>query len=227
MYLKYSLILTLLLTLIACSDKNVKEIPFLEYYYPFDSEPKVYVYQDSLNPLYEVFERVFTVEDPMGKHLWIERYNTNFSLTETVEILATDKLNVRNHLIGVRGNLESAVVRDSLFFPSFGTSIFSSTFPSNNDTIVFHYEIKRTLQDKKGIFNWEDKTLETINTLDSVKAYIIDVKNEKEKVNLSLAKSVYAKGLGKVQVFSLNGAVNLQLKRVLTDEEWKFIVTKE
>lgn len=224
-------IAVLILLFASCSDNNKKTLDNnenLAFFYPFNNEPKIYVYQDSLNPMFEVFERVFTTDDTLlGKHLWIERYNANFRLTETIELVYEKNLNVYNHLVGVRGDLYNAEVRDSSFFPFFGTSHFSSTFPSNIDTIAFHYDSRRSLSDEKSVFQWNDKELKTIVVLDTIKTYAIDTKNKKEKMSSSIAKSIYAEGIGKVQVKSVNGKVNLKLTRILTEAEWKHIITKD
>jgi len=226
------IVISALVVLIAsCTNdkkKTLENNENLAFFYPFNSEPKIYVYQDSINPMFETFERIFTTEDKLlGKHLWIERYNANFKLTETIEMVYEKNLNVYNHLVGVRGDLYNAEIRDSSYFPFFGKSHFSSTFPSNIDTIAFHYDSKRTLTDEKGFFHWNDEKLKTISVLDSIKTYAIDTKNKKEKMNSSIAKTIYAEGIGKVQVRSLNGKVNLKLTRILTDAEWKHIITKD
>ncbi len=224
-------IAALILLIASCTDETKQTLENndnLAFFYPFNNEPKIYVYQDSINPMFEVFERVFTTEDTLlGKHLWIERYNGNFKLTETIELVYEKNLNVYNHLVGVRGDLYNAEVRDSSFFPFFGTSHFSSTFPSNIDTIAFHFDNRRTLTDEKGTFEWNDNKLKTITVLDTIKTYAIDTKNKKEKMNSSIAKSIYAEGIGKVQVKSVNGKVNLKLTRILSDPEWKHIITKD
>lgn len=230
--MRYLVLFTLVLLFTNCTDDNsVKTLEnneYLLFFYPFNTEPKIYVYQDSINPMFETFERVFVTEDTLlGKHLWIERYNANFNLIETVELLYHKNLNVYNHLVAVRGDLYNAEVRDSSFFPFFGTSHFSSTFPSNIDTIAFHFDSRRKLTDEKGVYNWNDKQFKTITVLDTIKTYAIDTKNKKEKMNSSIAKTIYAEGIGKVQVKSLNGKVNLRLTRILTDPEWRNIITKD
>lgn len=229
--MKNLVIVVLVLLFASCNNdtqNTLEKSEYLDFFYPYNPEPKVYVYQDSINPMFEVFERVFTTEDELlGKHLWIERYNSNFMLTETIELVSSKNLNVYNHLISVRGDLYNGEVRDSSFFPFFGACHFSSTFPSNIDTIAFHYDNRRSISEEKGNFLWNGKNLKTITVLDSIKTYAIDTKNKKEKMTSSIAKTVYAEGLGKVQVKSLNGKVNLKLTRILSDSEWTFIVTKE
>jgi hypothetical protein len=219
--------LVVLLAVGCKSGDSVEEQGMMDYFYPLSAEPVVYVYQDVNNPLYEVFERVFVTEDVLGKHFWIERYNTEFMLTETTELLVDKQLRVHNHLVGVRGDLRNAEVKDSTYYPFFGPSHFSSLFPSNVDTISFYLDMRRSLTNEKGTFAWEDKELETIVVIDSLKNYMIDTKNRREKVTQTVGRTSFAKGLGKVYVESADGQFALKLARILTDKEWRFVVTKE
>jgi hypothetical protein len=56
---------------------------------------------------------------------------------------------------------------------------------------------------------------------------MIDTKNKMEKVTQTVGRTSFAKGLGKVYVESADGQFALKLARILTDKEWKFVVTKE
>ena len=228
--MKFSLFTLSLFALFACTS-NTNQVADdhenLAYFYPFHTSPVVYVYQDSLSPMFEIFERIFVTEDElMGKHLWIERYNSNFILTETIEMVQLHNYNVYNHLVGIRGDLYNAEIRDSSFFPLTKATHFSSTFPSNVDSIAFHYEIKRSVLNQNGTVNWNDTELNSLTTIDSITTFAIDVKNRKEKKNTSVSNTIYAKGIGKIQVKSQNGNVNLKLTKILTDEEWKYVITK-
>jgi hypothetical protein len=95
------------------------------------------------------------------------------------------------------------------------------------DTISFYLDMRRTLTKEKGTFQWEEKELETIVVVDSLKNYMIDTKNRREKVTHTVGRTSFAKGLGKVYVESADGQFVLKLARILTDKEWKFVVTKE
>lgn len=222
---------TLLTLVISCTPQkeDFEESFFFPYFYAVQDEPLIYVYQDSLNPMFEVFERVFTTEDTInGKTIWLERYNSAFRLLETYQFSYDRDLKVNNHTVSNGKLYISSEIRDSIFFPFFGdTAHFSSTFPSMTDSIVFHLDSKKSLQKEKGNFTWNDKRLETVQVTDSIKYYAVDLRNKKEKVTETIGVTTYAKGMGKVHIKSANGKVNLRLTRILTEEEWKFIITKE
>lgn len=226
--MKYVVFFTLIMALFSCKTDGISDKEFMPFFYTADSSPKIYVYQDSINPLFEVFERVFVVEDEInGKILWIEKYNADFRLIETQQFSYNNNMNVLNHMVLVRGDLYNAEVRDSTFFPIHNNqSHFSSTFPSNRDSIVFHYDMKRTLLSEKKTHTYNKQDYTAIEVIDSISSYAIDLRNQMEKKTEAVAITTFAHGLGKVQTQSNNGKVNLKLTRVLTDEEWKFIITK-
>lgn len=225
--MKYVVFFTLIMALLSCKTDGISDKELMQFFYSADNSPKIYVYQDSINPLFEVFERVFVVEDEInGKIFWIEKYNADYRLMETHQFSYNNNMDVLNHLVLVRGDLYNAEVRDSTFFPIHGQSHFSSTFPSNRDSIIFHYDMKRTLLSDKKTHTFNKQDFIAIEVIDSIASYAIDFRNELEKKTESVAITTYAQGLGKVQTKSNNGKVNLKLTRVLTDEEWKFIITK-
>lgn len=225
--MKHVVVIALLLALFSCQQDGKNDLEFMPYFYEADSSPKIYVYQDSLNPLFEVFERVFVVEDEVnGKVVWIEKYNMNYRLLETFQFSMKHDLHVMNHLVSAKGKLINAELRDSTYYPLLGQSHFSSTFPSNVDSLIFHYDMKRSLLDKKNHFVFDDKAIETIFIQDTITTYAIDIRNQLEKKSQSISTTQFAKGIGKVQTTSANGKVNLRLTRILSEEEWKYISTK-
>ena len=68
----------------SCSEKNSNKSEFVDYFYPYDTIPKIYVYRDVVGGLNEQFHRVYGVEDEAGKHIIVELYSSDFRLTEAL-----------------------------------------------------------------------------------------------------------------------------------------------
>ena len=45
-----------------------------DYFYSYDTIPKIYVYRNITNGLEEIFHRVFSIEDTEGNHIVVEIY---------------------------------------------------------------------------------------------------------------------------------------------------------
>ena len=70
-------IFCLAVLVIACNhskDDARSTHPYADYFYPFDTIPRVYGYRDVAGGLEEQFKRVYAVEDSEGKHIIVETY---------------------------------------------------------------------------------------------------------------------------------------------------------
>lgn len=196
------------------------------FFYPKSAQPYVYVFQDSLDPFFEMFERVITFYDPLGEHMLIERYNANFTLVESYDLLSENNYVVHNHTLYHNGKPIIAHVVDSSFVPWKGTGVFSSTFPGSVDSIMFSLKNKRSMNNEFGNFHWKEEKLETRIVTDSIFTLAIDLKNQKEKSQSVVAFHEFAQGLGRVRIKTADGKSNLVLQKILTDDEWLKLITK-
>jgi len=197
-----------------------------QFMYPQAPEPYVYVFQDSLDPFFEMFERIITYYDPLGNHLLIERYNSNFVLVESYDLLYDKNFQVFNHKLYANNIEIIAEVSDSTFVPWEGTGVFASTFQSTVDSIMFVMRNKRSLLDERGSFTWEGKEIQTLQMIDSIQTIAIDVKNQREKPASAVAVHEFAEGLGRIRIKTTDGSSNLVLKGILSESEWKKLITK-
>ena len=208
------------------NDTSNKVIDAKAFFYPSSNAPYVYIFQDSLDPFYEMFERIITYHDPSGEHRVIQRYNANFDLVEAYDILVDKNYKVLTHTL-YSGNREiPAQVHDSVFMPWTGSGIFSSSFPGAVDSIMFTLRNKRHLTDEQGSFELSENQYETRIFVDSIYTLAIDLKNKKEKAQSAVAYHEFAKDLGRVRIRTADGASILVLVKILSDEDWKRLITK-
>jgi hypothetical protein len=223
----FLLLSVLLLNLSACkSDASSSKELQKTYFYPVNGTPYIYVFQDSLDPFFEMFERIVNYSDPLGKHVLIERYNANFNLVESYDLLADKDFQVFNHILYSGASQIIAQISDSTFMPWSGTGAFVSSFPGAVDSLYFSLKNKRSLNQEIGIFEWNGKSLSTRIFTDSIFSLAVDIKNKREKAVSAVAFHEFAEGLGRVRIRTADGKSNLVLKQILTEEDWKSLVTK-
>jgi hypothetical protein len=216
----------LTISLSSCKRTNNATELAQRFMYPQSDEPFVYIFQDSLDPFFEMFERVITYYDPLGNHLLIERYNANFILLESYDLLYDKNYQVFNHILYFGQSQIIAEVKDSVFVPWEGKGVFSTTFQGTTDGVFFKMQNKRLLLDEKGSFEWNGTKLVTLQVLDSISTLAIDLKNNREKPASTQAIHEFAEGLGRVRIRTLDGSSNLVLKAIISDADWKKMVTK-
>ncbi len=196
------------------------------YFYPTTDGPMIYIYQDSLDPIYEMFERIVPVYDPLGKHLLVERYNSNFVLLESFDLLADKDYQVFNHVLYTQDQQIIANITDSTYMPWNGSGKFSSSFPSTVDSIMFTLANERSLNNDSGKFPWKGQELTTRSFTDSITTTAIDLKNKREKVLKTVAIHEFAEGIGRVRIKTADGKSNLVLKSIITERDWNTLRTK-
>ncbi len=230
MHLKNTLTLLLgftVLLLYSCKNDNTETNELREsYFYPVSNQPYIYVFQDSLDPFFEMFERIVSYYDPLGQHLLIERYNANFTLVESFDLLTEKEFKVFNHTLYSGSRQILAKVTDSTFMPWSGRGTFASSFPGAVDSILFSIKNKRSLNTETGIFDWNDTKMTTRIFTDSIFTMAIDLKNQKEKAVSAVAFHEFAEDIGRVRIKTADGRSNLVLQKIMTEEEWKKLVTK-
>ncbi len=219
-------ILLLSVSLSACNRKNDGAELVQKFMYPYSDVPYVYVFQDSLDPFFEMFERIVTYYDPLGNHLLIERYNSNFMLLESYDLLYDKDFQVFNHVLYFGQSQIIAQVGDSIFVPWQGSGVFSSSFKGTTEGIMFQMKNNKSLIQERGSFNWNGGKLLTLQVLDSISTVAIDVRNNREQPASTVAVHEFAEGLGRVRIRTLDGSSNLVLKAVLSESDWKKLITK-
>lgn len=219
----------LILVFCACNSntENQSSSDFVEFMYPERAEPYIYVFQDSLNPFYEMFERVITRSVGGQKQMLIERYNYNFQLVEAYLLSYDHHFKVLNHALYNGASEIPTTITDSTFMPYEGRGVFTTSFPGTNDSIMFSMKNVRQRLEEQGVFDWEGETLTTIQFSDSIFTLAADIKNRLEQSQNAVAIHHFAKGLGRVMITMRDDSSILILKRILTEAQWKKIITKE
>jgi hypothetical protein len=156
----------------------------------------------------------------------LERYNHNFQLVEAYLLSYDKQFQVMSHMLYSNAIEIPTSIKDSTFMPFDGDGVFSTSFPGMVDSIVFHLRNVRQRLDERGSFQWESQNLETIKFSDSIYAVAVDLKNQLERVDKTKAIHHFAKGLGRVITETEDKSSVLVLRKILTEEEWKYIITK-
>jgi hypothetical protein len=211
---------------LSCKRTNDPAALAQQFMYPYSDVPYVYVFQDSLDPFFEMFERIITYYDPLGNHLLIERYNSNFVLLESYDLLYNTEFKVFNHILYFGQSQIIAQVGDSTFVPWQGRGIFSSSFKGTTDGIMFQLKNNRSLMNERGLFNWKGEELATLQVLDSISTIAFDLNNNRENPASAVAIHEFAEGLGRVRIRTLDGSSNLVLKAIISESDWKKMITK-
>jgi hypothetical protein len=215
------------LTLSACNQNKSGKALEEQFSYPKGDVPRVYIYQDSVNPIFETFDRIVHYTDGFGNHQLIERYNENFALVESIDILLDEESKIFKQVFNVGASQITAQIKDSVFMPWSGEpSKYWSTFPSTADSLSFILRSERSLNAGEGRFSYNDKTYKTISFTDSVFTTAIDLKNRRERQMNGVLIHEFAEGLGRVRIRATDGSTNLVLKRIITDDEWNKLRTK-
>lgn len=224
----YTFLWLLALTVLfsSCNRPNSSVELAQKFMYPEAAQPYIYVFQDSLDPFFEMFERVVTYNDPLGNHLLIERYNSNFVLLESYDLLYDKDYQVFNHILYFGQSQIIAQVSDSTFVPWAGKGAFASSFQGTAEGIMFTMRNNKSLIQERGSFNWNGEQLATLCVLDSISTLAIDLKNNLEKPASTVAIHEFAEGLGRVRIRTADGSSNLVLKAILSESDWKNVITK-
>ena len=87
-------------TIFSCtSNKQIKSThPYADYFYPYDTIPKIYLYRDVANGLDEEFHRVYSLGDKAGKHIIVERYSSDGRILEALNY-NLDSLDLQDHMV--------------------------------------------------------------------------------------------------------------------------------
>ena len=72
--------------------------PNMEYFYPWDTVPKIYLYRDVANGLDEQFHRVFSITDSQGEHIVVEIYTSDGRIIEALNY-NIDSLDLIDHMV--------------------------------------------------------------------------------------------------------------------------------
>jgi hypothetical protein len=221
------LIFALILT--ACSSKNESKHPFANFFYPYDEEPKFYIYRDVAQGLDEKFNRVYGIEDSYGKHIVVENYAMDGRLTEAYNY-NLDSLNLIDHMVvGRDGQKNKAIlIKDGMYpFNDKEQTWFASKFPGVADSTVFLSEIKRSFKNavpfKSEVMG---KSYNTISFKDLIRLTVLNPFTKQENEMQGVYISHFAEKIGLVRIHDEKLSTDFRLEKIISEKEFVKIIRK-
>ena len=221
-------VLCSLIILSSCSnDDKFKSLnPNVEFFYPIDTIPKIYLYRDIVQGLEEEFHRIYAIRDFAGEHIVVERYASDGRILDAVNY-NVDSLTVFDQMVVDRSkNKEKAVIYKNKLFPMDlkKESWFAVKFKGVVDSTLILREVKRNFKKHQRITIMEDETSDGLVFEDLVKQTIFNPFTKKEQTYQAKQLSYFAKGFGLVEWHSLNKKVHFRLEQILTQQEFAKII---
>ena len=210
------------------SPSNQSSVPLQEdFFYPYDTIPKIYQYRDIVNGMRECFYRVYGIRDAYGAHIIVEKYVDGRRLTEAYNY-SRDSLKVIDHMVVDRfGKNEKALIYHNELFPKDTSEIyFASKFSGLTDSTVLFYESFRKLNafEERTIMN--QKT-DCMKLNEALRITNIHVGSKMESQPLTANMSLYfAKDLGLSEWYDENKTQHFVLESILTQKEWINLISR-
>jgi hypothetical protein len=216
-------------TIFSCtSNKQIKSThPYADYFYPYDTIPKIYLYRDVANGLDEEFHRVYSLGDKAGKHIIVERYSSDGRILEALNY-NLDSLDLQDHMVvNFKQEKTKAILYKNKLFPlnKNNQTWFATKFQGMNDSTLFLREVKRNLVNTSVLREIMEKKVTCLEFHDSLRQSLINPFTNKENVIEANMITLFGEGLGIVEWYSPNKKSHFRLEQILTQEEWLKIIS--
>ena len=196
--------------------------PFYEFFYPYDSVSKVYVYRDVKNGLTEQFHRVYGITDSQGKHIVVEIYSEDGRILEALNY-NVDSLNIHDHMVvDAKQTKNAGQLGDTQLMPlkKGDKGKFSSVFPATDSTL-FLKDVSRKFETKEYI----DVMGKRVEAARFNEETILTLMNPFSRVEGSQgfkSNAYYAKGYGLVEWHDTpSKQVHFKLEKIITQVEFR------
>jgi hypothetical protein len=219
---------TLFLSSCGKNDGYESANPYANYFYPWDTTMKVYLYRDVANGLDEQFQRVYCVKDQAGRHIVVEVYSADGRIIEAMNF-NTDSLDVMDHMVVDRnGKKTKAEVFKYSFFPMDKNqeSYFASRFSGFLDSTLILREVKKKYLKEVKDYEVLGEKKPALVTRDHIRMTNFNPFSKKETSLESDATFYYAEGYGLTEWHDDNRKVHYKLEKIMTQEEWIKIITR-
>lgn len=228
---KYFLIVVVGLMLAACGEKGSFESanPYAKYFYPWDTVMKVYLYRDIAHGLDEQFHRIYSINDSEGGHIVVETYSADGRIIEAINY-NTDSLDVMDHMVVDRNGKKT---KTELFKYQFmpmsqdQETSFASRFPGFLDSTLILREVKRKISKEIDNYDVLGEKTKALVTTERIRMTNFNPFTKKEAIQEGDAISYYAEGYGLVEWHTKSKKVHYKLEKILSQEEWIKIITRE
>lgn len=211
-----------IIALSSCKENsNLSDNEFFEYFYAYDTIPKVYVYRNVTNGLEEEFHRIFGINDSEGKHVVVEIYAEDGRILEALNF-NIDSLDIADHMVV---NLEQentqAAVSENQYMPMSkkDKGIFATNFPGVMDSTFFLKYVEKSFV-KEGKIDVLGTSAETVEFRDDIMLKLYNPWKKLEDVREGKATQIYAKGYGLVEWSSEKKEVHYKLEKIISQNEF-------
>ncbi len=232
---KIILLLSVILGITACSSKETEDNAefastnmFGEYFYEYDTIPKVYVYRDVVGGLEEQFHRVFSIEDTEGKHIVVEIYADDGRILEALNY-NLDSLNLMDHMVVDTSFVKrKAELFKNQMIPLDKTSQaeFASRFAGIMDSTLFLKEVNRKYS-KEVKLEVMGKEYDAVVFSDDLRLTLFNPFTQLEDVREGRSFSYFAKGFGLVEWHTENKLGHFRLEKIISQDEFVNLMSKQ
>jgi len=231
---KVFIFLLLVVGITSCKTEDTKEIPlsesvniFGDYFYEYDTIPKIYVYRDVAGGLEEEFHRVLGIEDTQGKHVVVEIYADDGRILEALNY-NVDSLNLMDHMV-----VDTALIKRKaeLFknqmipLDKTNRAEFASRFAGIRDSTLFLKEVSRLYKEELKL-DVMGKKQEAITFTDDIRITLFNPFTRMEDVKEGRSISYFAKGYGLVEWHTENKLGHFRLEKIMSQEEFVNLMSK-
>ncbi len=201
--------------------------PNMEYFYPWDTVPKIYLYRDVANGLDEQFHRVFSITDSQGEHIVVEIYTSDGRIIEALNY-NIDSLDLIDHMVVNRnGEKTKTELFKHKIIPMGDEEIwFASRFQGFLDSTLILKEIFRKEKEVDAEYLVMDEIHEAKIFADHIRMTNFNPFTKKETVTEGDAVSYFSKGLGLTEWHTDNKKAHYRLEKIMTQEEWVKIISR-
>jgi len=216
-------------TIFSCtSNKQIKSThPYADYFYPYDTIPKICLYRDVANGLDEEFHRVYSLGDKAGKHIIVERYSSDGRILEALNY-NLDSLDLQDHMVvNFKQEKTKAILYKNKLFPlnKNNQTWFATKFQGMNDSTLFLREVKRNLVNTSVLREIMEKKVICLEFHDDLRQTLINPFTQKESVIEAKMITLFGEGIGLVEWYSPNKKLHFRLEQILTQDEWLKIIS--
>lgn len=192
-----------------------------DYFYSYDTIPKIYVYRNITNGLEEIFHRVFSIEDTEGNHIVVEIYSDDGRILEALNY-NLDSLDLMDHMVVDTNNIKrKAELFKNKMIPTDKKSRadFASRFAGIMDSTLFLKEISRVYQ-KELKLDVLGKQTEAVAFQDDIRITLFNPFTRMEDVKETRSFAYFAKGYGLVEWHSENKLAHYRLEKIMSQSEF-------
>ncbi|MDG1332341.1 MAG: hypothetical protein P8P74_08415 [Crocinitomicaceae bacterium] len=226
------MLLIVLVGMTSCEEEiveetNVSSNEFAEFFYPYDTIPKIYVFRNIVNGIEEEFHRVFSINDSKGKHIVVEVYKADGRITEALNY-NLDSLNVIDHMVVDRNmeNKKAELLKNKLIpDDKKSTASFASRFAGIKDSTMFLKELDRKFSSTTKIDVLDKQVSATIFN-DYIRMTLFNPFTKEESVGQWEFVNYFASGYGLVEWHTPDKSFHYRLEKIISQDEFVNLMSK-